>query len=183
VKHPFEYPAAYFEAFDVISRNKRGERLNESRVEFVESWWDGGLLDVGIGSGAFIMERGMEKTKGYDVADSPRAWLKEKGLWRDPFDATVRAVTLWDSLEHMNNPKALIARVTHCLFISTPIYENAEVVLRSRHFKPREHLWYFTEWGLIGWLKEQGWELLERSRLEERFGRDSVGSYVFARDL
>lgn len=180
-KHPFDYPQSYFENFAKISEGRRGEALNEARLEFVAKWWEGLLLDVGIGSGAFLEMR-TEETVGYDVADTPKKWLEEKRLWFNPFDETIGCATFWDSLEHMEDPASILARIERCVFISIPIFRSAEHARASHHFKPREHLWYFTEWGLLEWMAELGWGLLERTRMEERFGRIDVGTYAFARE-
>lgn len=88
---------------------------------------------------------------------------------------------MWDSLEHIADPAALLARVRQWLFVSMPIYRDREHCLASKHFKPGEHIWYFTDAGFIRWASGLGFDLRERNRIESSIGREDVVSYSFRR--
>ncbi len=184
---PIEYGPDYFQIVRRKSESVPGLALNGSRCQLVEKYWHGDILDVGVGSGAFLERWGLERGYGYDVADEPRAWLGERGILRDPHERRAEDLppvfTCFDSLEHgtENDARALLAKCRQLVFVSVPIFERAEDVLGSRHFKPGEHILYFSEPGLIRFMKESGFLLLERNRMEEAYGREGVGSYAFYR--
>ena len=190
IADPFVYDLSYFEEFARRAKTKRGQRLNSLRALFVREIVTDreGLVfvDCGVGSGAFIeLAESMLGVdfSGYDVASNSIEWLYERERWhqlsRDPCDVA----TFWDSLEHCQFPEAerLLRNVRHFAFISMPIYENGDAIVHSKHFKPGEHILYFTERGLVGWMKDQGFELIARNRIEESCGRDGIGTYAFVR--
>ena len=91
-------------------------------------------------------------------------------------------MTFWDSLEHIARPEVLLSKVTgQTVFISTPIYTDAEDCIRSKHFKPKEHYWYWTDWGLRGWLRELGFAVVKSHERETDAGREAIGTYVAKR--
>ena len=51
----------------------------------------------------------------------------------------------------------------------------------SKHYRPGEHLYYFTELGFAQWMARHGFELLEVSNFETKAGRDSILSFAFRR--
>src|SRR5215471_19028266 len=62
------YDRAYFNRFDRDARTDLGKALMQARVDFIDQHYRGTLIDVGIGSGAFIEARGNHRmTYGYDV--------------------------------------------------------------------------------------------------------------------
>lgn len=179
----FEYRDSYFERFREISALPPGVALNEARCQFVEKYWSGAVLDCGVGSGAFIERWGTHRAKGFDIADAPRKWLEERGLWSNPYLEPVEVLTAWDVLEHLREEPArrLLNNVSTYLFVSTPIYESADHALRSHHMKPGEHLLYFSEPGLRKFVGQCGFALLERNRMEEAYGREGIGTFAFYR--
>jgi len=139
------------------------------------------LLDVGIGSGAFIDAR-KRRTTGYDVNPCGIGWLRDRNLLVDPYSAPFNAASMWDVLEHMPDYPALLANVREWLFLSLPIFTDAEHVLRSKHFKPDEHCWYFTRDGLVWAMKCEGFSLVSESMIETELGREDIGTFAFRRD-
>ena len=156
-----------------------GQRLTQARVELVERYWTGALVDVGIGCGAFVDAR--PNTRGYDVNPVGVHWLREKGLWCDPYREAVQAVSLWDVLEHIPDFDRLLARVSHRVFVCMPVYWGPQEVLQSKHMRPDEHCWYFTACGFLKVMRSLGWELLEHNEEESRLGRDGIASFAFKR--
>lgn len=141
------------------------------------------VVDIGVGAMGFIQHRASANmmTRGYDVNPHIVQGLKDSGLFVDVMNTQVDNVTCWDSLEHMLSPEAMLKNVRRKVLMSIPIFDNAEHVVRSKHYKPGEHIWYFTEAGLLRWMRDQGFGLIERNRDEERYGREGIGTYVFAR--
>lgn len=176
----FPYDDNYFAKKQAREATEVGKLLVQRRCIFLERSGCGSkaVVDVGIGAGTFVKAF---ECYGYDV--NPRAieLLKTLGRWHDLSREPFAVACFWDSLEHMMSPEAILKNVRNEAFISIPIHENGEAAARSKHFRPNEHLWHFTEWGLIEWMAKQGFELYERNRDEERYGRESIGSYRFGR--
>lgn len=178
------YDDAYFQNYVGLSETTMGLAITRERIAFVDAHMGNAeLVDVGIGCGHFVEERGKAgaPTFGYDVNPRGVQWLKERGLWRDPYVAPLSAVSLWDVLEHVETPELFISRVSVWLFVSIPIFSSREHVLRSKHFKPGEHCWYFTRDGLVRWMKDRGFDLVSESWIETILGREDIGTFAFRR--
>lgn len=187
----FLYDQSYFEMFAQRSVTLRGDRLNATRVMFVrdvigELDDSEVMIDVGVGSGHYmeLAESMLDHlVLGYDVARAPLEYLERRGRWCDLMREKVDVATFWDSLEHCTEQDArrLVSNVREFVFISMPIYESGDAIVRSKHFKPGEHILYFTERGIVRWMHDAGFEMIARNRMEEQCGRDGIGTYAFAR--
>jgi len=177
------YDQEYFDRFDHDAATPLGLSLMQGRVNFVDLHYQGTLIDVGIGCGAFIALRNARKglTYGYDVNPAGIEWLNERDLHVDPYLAQFDAVTLWDVLEHIPDYRPLLANVRQWLFVSLPIFNDAYHVLRSKHFRPTEHCWYFTREGLVNAMKACGFDLVAESDFETALGREDIGTFAFKR--
>jgi hypothetical protein len=179
------YDQAYFDRFAEQADSPIGKRLMAGRVRFVAQYHRGGMVDVGIGSGAFVEKRNsiyQRSTLGFDINPAGIAWLKERNLWRDPYaDTTVPALSMWDVLEHMHDFRPLLSRASRWLFLAVPIFRDAEHVLRSKHYRKDEHCWYFTRRGLIGIMRGLGFVLAGSSNMETSAGREDIGAFAFRR--
>jgi hypothetical protein len=177
------YDQDYFDSFDRKARTDLGYALMQARCDFIERHYCETLIDVGIGSGAFIELRQQcgRPTCGYDVNPAGIRWLKERSLLADPYQVSFDAMTLWDVLEHVTDFDVLIANVRQWLFVSLPIFNDGEHVLRSKHFKPAEHCWYFTREGLVLALYMCGFGLISESMIETELGREDIGTFAFRR--
>lgn len=177
------YDRAYWERYRLMDKTPAGEKLTNMRIDLVRKYIPGFtqmVLDVGIGGGRFVEQR--MYTRGYDINPEAVAWLLERHLYCDP--ATLRRVpnfTFWDSLEHIHNPAALLDKCMGHVFVSLPIFRDADHVLVSKHYRKDEHCWYFTNNGLIVFMERFGFELLERNTMEQEAGREGIGTYVFKR--
>lgn len=173
------YDAAYWQRYRAMDRTPIGDMLTAARVELVRGFYNGtSLLDVGVGGGRFVEDG---RAFGYDVNPEATAWLRSIGRWRDPLDAPVDAACFWDSLEHIHDPRAILANVRYYAFISCPIFDGPAHVLESKHFRPDEHCWYFTREGLRWFMWQQGFEQRDSNRMESDLGREDIGTFVFAR--
>jgi hypothetical protein len=156
-----------------------GQRLNIARMALVNRHYQGHLVDIGIGSGSFIDAR--ENTSGYDVNIRGVEWLNRRDLWWNPYTRPCRAISMWDVLEHIADFPALLERVDEFVFVSLPIFDGPEHVLRSRHFRVDEHVWYFARDGFLRVMAGLGWKCLEENDEETRLGRDGITSFAFRR--
>lgn len=176
-----QYGQAYFENYQNYKSSHIADALMLARVNLVKKYCEDDLVvDVGIGSGHFIDTR-KAKTYGYDVNPFGIRWLIDRGLWFDPFAKSPVAVTCWDTLEHMEHPDLFLDRVKRLFFTSIPVFSDAQHVLRSKHFKPNEHIWYWTRDGFIRWMQARGFSCLEENRMECVLGREDIGTFVFSR--
>lgn len=171
------YDQEYFDIYINYAESPIAEDLNNARVNLIKKYIDHGVLDVGIGCGTFI--ESCEGSIGTDVNTVGIKWLEDRDiLWNG---VPVKAATFWDSLEHLPNPDEMLNKVREWAFVSLPIFKDVNHILRSKHFKPTEHRWYFTEEGFINWMYDKGFECVEMNRMEEELGREDIGTYVFKR--
>src|SRR5262245_56238951 len=179
------YDQDYFDRFDRNARTDLGRALMLARFNFVEQHYRGTLIDVGIGSGAFVeLRQGRRRpTYGYDVNPAGIQWLEDRMLLVDPHLVSFDAATLWDVLEHIPDFQSLLAGVREWLFLSLPIFTDAEHALRSKHFRPQEHCWYFTRDGLVFAMKQCGFGLVSESSIESDLGREDIGTFAFRREV
>ena len=173
------YDAEYFSRYQAMADTPMGRELTATRIKLVARHYAGPLLDVGIGAGQFVEAR--PNTRGYDVNPAGVDWLNQRGLWADLYEDRYPALSFWDSLEHIDRPDVAVGRAEKWVFVSVPIFSCAEHVVRSRHFRRDEHIWYWTHDGLVAWFAEQGFELMESNGVETQLGREGIGSYAFAR--
>lgn len=184
---PEIYGEDYFAKYVVMDRSDMGMALNEHRYRFVRKHFDGPLVDFGIGAGAFLQRCWFHlpdgQAAGFDI--NPRAvdWLKQRGAWVNPWTHWVRAVTFWDSLEHVPDIEPLLANVTEWAFVSMPIVDSAAQAPTPgwRHYRPGEHLLYTTTRGIVRVMHDQGFELAERARFETDLGRLDIETFAFRR--
>lgn len=180
-RQPMDYEGPYFKKYQALDNSKSGAELTKLRVDMVERHYgDNGsqVIDVGIGGGRFVKQYGCW---GFDVNAEAVAWLEESKLFRDPYLHTVDALTFWDSLEHIPEPESVVACARRWVFVSMPIYDNARDCLASPHYKPGEHLWYWTFDGLARWFQRQGFEMYEANHMETEAGRRGIMSFAFNR--
>lgn len=174
----FAYDESYWETYQQYAVGSIGERLTLYREAFVAKHVDPSTIcDVGIGSGQFIKHVG---AKGFDINPWARDWLEKNDLIGDPYVEKFSALTFWDVLEHFDNP-ALILSHTDKVFMSLPIHENFKACLASKHLKPNEHIWHFTDSGVKFFMKYHGFNCIEQDDGETRAGRESIMSYYFVR--
>lgn len=176
------YDANYFKKYEGYAQTPLGGQLNQARLEIVKEYIlpSETLCDIGIGSGQFVLarERG---ARGYDVNPVAIEWLKKRDLWLDPYHTPVHVMTFWDSLEHIEDPTPLLKNCLALAFVSIPIFEDREHVLRSKHFRPDEHYHYFTLPGVERFFKDRGFILVKTSDIESQLGREDIGTFVFMR--
>lgn len=176
-RKPMDYEGAYFAKYQELDATPMGEALTRARVEMVRRHFTGQVLDIGIGGGRFVEESG---GFGFDVNPEALQWLEANGCYKNPYFGW-DAMSFWDSLEHIPDPELVLRSVGDWAFVSMPIYKDQADCLKSKHFKPGEHIWFFTDWGFIDWMDRQGFEMMERNDIESKLGREGILSYAFRR--
>lgn len=185
---PFDYDESYFENYVNRAGTEVANKLNKARVamcyEHIPPWC--AIVDVGIGSGEFIERCKDRQVYGYDINEVGINWLKERNLYIDIYDKipnSVSAFTLWDTLEHIPNPNEFLNVMKPCdiLLTSLPIFENLSEIKESKHYKPNEHLYYFTIDGLIAFMEDSGFSYIEHNNMETKAGREGITSFVFVK--
>ena len=176
---PQLYDAAYFKKYEHYDRTKLGCNLTDARLAFVRKhYFKGSLVDIGIGGGLFVLTA---NCRGYDINPHARAWLAAQERFVNPSLVAVDAMTFWDSMEHMDYPELLIQNARQWVFVSMPIYRSKEHCLGSKHFRPGEHVWYFTKHGLAVFMLQMGFELVAVADFETRLGREDILTFAFQR--
>lgn len=177
------YDKEYFDKYLGYEDTPIGRKLNSLRVTLTERYCPGPLLDIGIGAGSFIKASRL-KVYGYDVNPAGISWLKDRDLFLDPHEDDLAEFTgfcLWDVLEHLRHPSALLSKLHSFVFLSMPIFTDLAKIKNSKHYRPGEHIWYFTEPGLTNWMNKLGYSCLEVNDEETRAGREAILSFVFHR--
>lgn len=175
---PMDYTGDYFAKYQALDDSPMGAALTKARVAFVAKHYEGQVVDIGIGGGRFVTESG---AAGYDVSAEAVDWLDRNGLYFDPYKHHTEAITCWDSLEHIPDPERLIGMVGEWVFVSMPTYKSQQDCLASKHYKPGEHLHYWTERGFIRWFARNGFACMDINDTESDLGREGITSFAFRR--
>lgn len=179
-REPMSYEHDYWEKYLVMDDTPLGDALTAARKELVDFYYSGPIVDVGIGGGKFV--RSMDdRGFGFDVNTDAINWLMANNRFCDPYASNVDCISCWDSLEHICHPEALINQVNQWVFVSLPIFENPNTITQSKHYRPGEHIWYWSDFGLTKWFKELGFQLVEKNNMETDLGREAISTYVFRR--
>ena len=179
-REPMSYEHDYWEKYLVMDNTPLGESLTKARKDLVDWYYTGPVVDIGIGGGKFVTAMGNQGF-GFDVNKDAIYWLMATNRFCDPYSGHVDAITCWDSLEHIPDPEALIRQVKNYVFVSLPIFNDPNTVTKSKHYRPGEHIWYWSDFGLIKWFKEQGFINVEKNNMESDLGREAISTYVFKR--
>ena len=158
--------------------------INKGRVRIAKDHRCRCLLDVGIGSGEFIKSTNEIVIYGYDVNEYAVKWLRKQNCYKNPYIAPLAifdGLTFWDSLEHIQEPVELLRKIPKGMFIfvSIPIFKDVYCIRDSKHYRPNEHYWYFTDKGLRTWMNSHCFDFIEMRDFEIRAGREDIFTYVF----
>lgn len=175
---PRQYGLDYFKKYVDYANTPMGEKLTQARIDFVNRTHKGELLDVGVGSGHFVMHR--EKTFGFDINETAVKLLQSLGLYEDIHDP-FEAYSFFDSFEHIEDPSPLLREMGKgtLIFLSIPMFRDVQHALNSKHFRRDEHYWYFTPQGLIRYMLDHGFVCVDVDNFEIRTGREDIMSFAF----
>jgi len=192
---PSIYDAGYFAHYRKICETPIAKALNRFRVDLLLDALDLNadaqlqtVLDVGIGDGAFLRAAaarvpfGDVTLKGCDINPLGVEYLEQHdqlAQLEDPGGFDV--VCFWDVLEHLPDPRVGLRAARSVALVSIPIFESQLHALKSRHFKPGEHLWYFTRRGFIAFAYQEGFDVVDIRATESAIGRDGIETFVLQR--
>lgn len=178
------YDEAYYQKCAGYEGGDIAIAINAGRVALADRHVgsDRAVLDIGVGSGEFIRSR--PHTFGYDINPAAVERLRAEDLYSEDF-SRFRAFTMWDVIEHVEMPGLYFRAMldgSH-LFCCLPIFGAVSSIRQSRHYRPGEHLYYFTERGFVNWMAEYRWDLIERQEYEIEAGREDIVSFAFRKTL
>lgn len=188
------YNQKYFDKLKSYENTSIGTKLIKTRLKLI-SWAikylkkdrkSVSLIDIGSGSGYLLDNLKIEKKYGYDINPASRNWLKKQGLWVDiNKDVSFDIICFFDVLEHLNEPDGLIKRFHKgtVIIISIPIFKNIEKVKDSKHYRPDEHYHYFTEYGIVLYMKQCGYRMILKNNDETLCGREDIMTFVFEKEI
>lgn len=178
------YDKAYFVKYQKHAAGPLDKVINAARLAMLARHdVADDCIDVGIGCGRFIEYANEHKIElcGFDVNRTAVDWLKRRRLLADPYRESFAAICLWDVLEHLPEPDKLLARVPDggLVFCCLPVINDFRWLPKWKHYRPGEHLHYWTHDGLLHWFADRGFECLESNDAETLAGREDILSYVF----
>lgn len=173
------YDADYIAKYKGYADTDRGRAITAARRDMVRAVPYTSIVDVGVGSGQFMLA--CPGARGFDINPVAVTWLRARGLYHDPRAYPIDAACFWDSLEHIPNPAEILSHVQRYVFAALPIFDDLSHVLRSKHYKPDEHCWYFTDAGFILFMARHGWSVVDSNQRETELGREEISSYAFIR--
>lgn len=176
------YDAAYFKRFAEYHGSRIDIDLRRFRTELVHRYAGEHcqLLDIGACTGSFVL--GWTGWKGCDINPVSRAFLDAQGVLGDYHDRRWEVLTFWDSLEHFHDPTVPLRSAETWAFVSLPIFHDLAHALRSKHFRPREHYWYWTRGGFCRFAAAQGFTVVDILATETVIGREDIETFVLLRD-
>lgn len=176
---PIDYDGDYWEKYLEYDKTEMGRKLTEARCKLVRQHTHAKcLVDIGIGGGLFVRTL---SCYGYDVNRKANEWLMSTNKFLDPYAKTVTAITCWDAIEHIPDPAALLRNVDEWVFASIPVFDSGDRVTISKHYRPGEHIWYWSHGGFIDFMDRNGFVLIDFNHDETKLGREDITSYAFKR--
>lgn len=149
------YDLAYYEGM-LRDYSKTAEDICKIRWNFVAEIRPRIVLDYGCGIGWFRAFRpdGVV-VDSFDIADYPQT-----GIRRIDYDL----ICFWDVLEHLPNFEVIADLLANANYVAVtvPIKPKNVALEKWKHFKPGEHLHYFTEKDLDSFFKEYNYKKLKR---------------------
>ncbi len=161
-------------------------RAQAERIEWLERFRRGGrILDVGCGAALFLraLDPARWERHGVEISEEGAAAARRAGIpvvtgEIPDLEGAARfdAVTFWDCLEHLSDPRAHLAAarrllaVDGVLVLSLPNFASAQVARFGPHWfaldAPR-HRFHFTLETLSRLLKESGFRVLDHTDVSE----------------
>lgn len=163
------YGQEYYERYQKLAQTPLGLAIYSARWALVTRFCqspsaDGQyltVLDYGSGPGSFNAH-GPDNYRKFNFDINPVCGFTE--FPQEPIDV----LTMWDSIEHIPDFYGTIAHISpRWLFITTPNLESADKpVTFWKHYRPKEHLYYFDKHSLGVILGSLGYQVLEMNHHE-----------------
>jgi len=161
--------------------------MHQFRIDLTKKYMNPAdvLIDIGIGCGEFIKRHPYIKVYGYDINPYAVKWLKENNIYKDIYEEIrdfthANFFTMWDTLEHIPEPAKILFNlpITSYLFVSIPIFDKLEDIEKSKHYRKKEHYWYFTEQGFEAYIKSFQYKIVHVDDYETKAGRENIKTFV-----
>lgn len=178
----YDYNSDYFEHMIHVNSGS-AKKLFQVRWDFVADVNAHTVLDFGCGCNFLSIFQ----PHGVDVDSFDIGYIDEgvsypqTGITRDKYDL----VCFFDVLEHVdwtNAPDELIEeaiRMASWVAVSIPIKPEEQPLETWKHYKPREHLTYFTAETLVAFFDDRGFKKVKRGT-PECPPRIDIVSFLFA---
>ena len=168
-----KYELNYYEIM-LRQNSKTAEEISKIRWNFIKRLNPERVLDYGCGVGWFRAFRPKEvNVETYDIGEFPQT-----GISGNDYDV----LCLWDVLEHLPDFSEIEDLLKNCKYValSVPIVPNKKnfKIEKWKHFKPGEHLHYFTEETLEALLNNYGFELYKKGNIESPV-REDIKDFIF----
>lgn len=168
------YNLEYFEKM-LRQNSKTAEEISDIRWQWIQTIGPKTVLDYGSGCGFFRAFRpeGVE-VNSYDVGPYPQTGIDLK---------LYDVVCFWDVFEHIDDFRLIepILALSKHVALSIPVKPDMKNYLDWKHFKPSEHLHYWTQETLIFFFKKYGYNLIKLGT-PECPPREDIVSFLFGRD-
>lgn len=157
------YGREYFEKYAALAHTPLGRAIYTSRWALISRFCQSpketsylNVLDYGSGPGSFNAH-GPDNFIKFNFDINPSCGFTE--LPKEKIDI----LTLWDSIEHIPNFYGTIKELnSDWLFITTPNLESVvKPVQHWKHYRPREHIYYFDRHSLDVILTDLGYQIVE----------------------
>jgi SAM-dependent methyltransferase len=134
------------------------------------------VLDVGYGNGDFLKACAniIPNVFGYDI--SPAYPIEPIPVVDNLYFGQYDVVCFLDSLEHFIDPYIIKDVNAKYIFITVPHFHpklGYQWFAKWRHTKPNEHLWYFSEQGLVNFFNSIGYNLIKLSPFEDTIRKNN----------
>lgn len=154
-----EYNADYYYNLLRMYTNT-AEEINSARWDFVSACNPLSVLDYGSGVGWFKAYAPSHiQVDTYDVGP-----YTQTGITLDRYDL----ICFWDVLEHIEGFEVIedLLRTCRNVALTVPIKPDKVQLREWKHFKPREHLHYFTDNALDDFFSVYGLERIKGAYVE-----------------
>ena len=167
LRDPMQYDAAYESKYLAYPEDS----INRIRLNFIklcETVETKSILDYGCGSGSFVKAARLTgyEAYGFDVNDYTADLRPPAGFSPD-------TITAWDSFEHLTDEQQTelfgIAKNAKRIILSVPDFAapDKNKIRQWRHYRPREHLHYYTSAALSIRFLKKGFETVFISHAED----------------
>jgi hypothetical protein len=176
------YDLAYYEKM-LREYSATAESISKARWKFIEPLNPKEVLDYGSGVGWFRAWRPEGVTvHSFDVAPYPQTSSVRSDCSNMPVNGVYDVVCFWDVIEHLPSFKDIehTLRRSKAVAATIPVTDNVSDLTDWKHFKPGEHLHYFTTKQVIALFDAYGFEIITMAYCECP-PREDVCSFLFRR--
>ena len=158
------YGQEYFDKYKALGQTPLGIAIYTNRWALISRFCQSpnvagkylNILDYGSGPGSFNIH-GPDNYRKFNYDINPVCGFTE--VPKERWDI----VAMWDSIEHIPNFYSLIKELNpEWLFITTPNLESVDKpITHWKHYRPKEHIFYFDRHSLDVILTDLGYQILE----------------------